>query len=205
MRSVRFVVALALMSGMLVAMGVVRAQEPQQDPRQSPEARQPSSSSAQTSSVFTELSRIQRGLAISPVPLRLRGRNIALVGLGSYLVNAAGGCNDCHTNPPFAEGGNPFMGQPKRINAEHYLAGGMTFGPFVSRNLTPDEDGRPAGLTFQEFRQVIRTGVDHDNAHPEISPLLQVMPWPVYQNLTDHDLQAIYEFLRAIPPAQPGS
>jgi hypothetical protein len=30
------------------------------------------------------------------------------------------------------------------------------------------------------------------------------MPWPVYRNMTDEDLRAIYEFLRAIPPAMPG-
>ena len=32
-----------------------------------------------------------------------------------------------------------------------------------------------------------------------ISPLLQVMPWPVYSNMTDRDLKAVYEFLRSIP------
>ena len=60
----------------------------------------------------TEASRIQKGYQIAPVPLRLRGRDRALVGLGSYIVNAQGGCNDCHTNPPYAEGGDPFLGQP---------------------------------------------------------------------------------------------
>jgi hypothetical protein len=25
------------------------------------------------------------------------------------------------------------------------------------------------------------------------------MPWPVYKNMTDLDLRAIYEYLRAIP------
>jgi len=28
---------------------------------------------------------------------------------------------------------------------------------------------------------------------------LQIMPWPAYQSLTDHDLRAIYEYLSAIP------
>jgi hypothetical protein len=45
-----------------------------------------------------------------------------LVSLGSYLVNAAGSCNDCRTNPSYAAGGNPFNGEPKRVNARHYLA-----------------------------------------------------------------------------------
>src|SRR5215813_13169094 len=83
-------------------------------------------------------SRIKQGFAIAPVKLNLVEKNRALVGLGSYLVNAVGGCNDCHTNPNYAAGGNPFLGEPKKINAKNYLAGGMAFGPFISRNLTPE-------------------------------------------------------------------
>src|ERR1051326_8243225 len=48
-------------------------------------------------------SKIQQGFALAPVPLDLRGKNRALVGLGSYIVNT-GGCNDCHTVPPYAPG-----------------------------------------------------------------------------------------------------
>jgi len=151
-------------------------------------------------------SRISRGFAIAPVPLKLKGKNRALVGLGSYIVNAQGGCNDCHTNPPYAPGGNPFLGQPKEINAAHYLAGGMNFGPYIiSRNLTPQgAEGKPAGYTFEEFLHVLRTGEDLKHLHPQISPLLQVMPWPVYGEMTQRDIRAIYEYLRAIPHAEPG-
>jgi len=151
-----------------------------------------------------EESRVKRGFAIAPVPLNLKKKNRALVGLGSYIVNAQGGCNDCHTCPPYAPGGDPFLGEPEQINATNYLAGGTPFGPFVARDLTPDASGKPAGLTFEQFVQVIRTGVDLENAHPGISPLLQVMPWPVYSKMTDRDLRAVYEYLRAIPHAEPG-
>ena len=146
-------------------------------------------------------SRIEQGLRIAPVPLQLAGKNRSLVGLGSYLINASGGCNDCHTCPSFVPGHNPFMGQQPLINVDHYLAGGVPFGPFTSRNLTPepDKDFRPAGMTFDEFSLVIRTGIDLDNAHPPIK-LLQVMPWPYYSKLTDGDLRALYEYLSAIPP-----
>lgn len=147
-------------------------------------------------------SRIERGFEIAPVRLDVRGKDRALVGLGSYLVNAVAGCNDCHTNPPYVHGGNPFMGQPKQVNVTHYLAGGMQFGPFTSRNLTP-EHGLPEGHTFDEFRQILRHGTDFDHAHPQLGTLLQVMPWPTYQDLTDRDLRAIYEYLRTIPPALP--
>jgi hypothetical protein len=29
--------------------------------------------------------------------------------------------------------------------------------------------------------------------------LLQVMPWPDFQDMTEHDMRAIYEYLSAIP------
>jgi len=140
-------------------------------------------------------SRVKLGFEIAPVPLNLRGKNRALVGLGSYLVNATGGCNDCHTNPPYAPGGNPFAGEAEIVNAARYLAGGTAFGPFISRNLTPDENGRPAGLTFAQFRATLRTGVDQDDP----TRLLQVMPWPVFGKLSDRDLLAIYLYLSSIP------
>jgi hypothetical protein len=154
--------------------------------------------------------RIEQGFDIAPVALHFKKKDRDLVGLGSYIVNAQGACNDCHTNPPFAEGGNPHLGQPKIINSAHYLAGGMAFGPFISRNLTPDPaSGLPANLTFEEFKRVIRTGIDLKHLPPhvpsEAHDLLQVMPWPVYREMTDHDLLAIYKYLSAIPHAEPGT
>jgi len=144
-------------------------------------------------------SRIQTGFNYAKqqgITLDLRHKDRGLVGLGSYLVNAVGGCNDCHTAPPYKVGGDPSLGQPKQINIDCYLDGGQVFGPFVSRDITPFENGMPAGLTFAGFKHVIRTGEDPD--HP--GQLLQVMPWPVYQTMTDHDLRAIYEYLSSIPP-----
>lgn len=51
---------------------------------------------------------------------------------------------------------------------------------------------------------MLRTGVDLENQHPQISPLLQVMPWPIYQNMSDRDLRAIYEYLSTIPCLEGG-
>jgi hypothetical protein len=147
-----------------------------------------------------EQSRIQRGFEIVPAGVRLNldGKNRALVGLGSYIVNTTG-CNDCHTHPAYAPGGNPFALQPEQINAAQYLAGGRTFppSPFVAANITPDYAGLPAGLTREQFIQTMRTGHNPNDPPGEI---LQVMPWPVFGKKTDFDLSAIYEFLRAIPP-----
>jgi hypothetical protein len=146
-------------------------------------------------------SRIQRGLKIAPVPLKFPKGKRGLVALGSYIVNAQAACADCHSCPTYAKGGNPFVGEPTKLNAENYLAGGVPFGPFVSHNITPDSDGKPFGLDFEEFKELMRTGHEAD----EPGEILQVMPWPIYANMTTHDLRAVYEFLKAIPPAQPGT
>jgi hypothetical protein len=172
-----------------------------------------------------EASLIQLGFEIAPVPLNLAGKNRDLVGLGSYLVNARSDCNSCHNSggPPnfdFAAGRNPYFGQPKKLDPTVYMGGGQDFGPagpgveIISRNLTPDKTGRPeGGHTLTEFKQIIRTGIDFDHLHPTCSgrittncipapvdgSLLQIMPWPTFQNMTDHDLDAIYEYLSAIP------
>lgn len=192
-----------------------------------------------------EAERIRIGFRIAPVPLNLEGKDRDLVGLGSYLVNAVNDCNFCHTSggPPnnnFANGRNPYFGQPKRTDPTTYLAGGTDFGPavlpvpgvyppaeygqyvgpdIITRNLTPDKTGRAeGGRTLDQFTEIIRAGHDLDHIHPTcksasdpnvaagicIPPpvdgnLLQIMPWPDFQDMSDHDLRAIYEYLGAIP------
>ena len=172
-------------------------------------------------------SRIQAGFEAAPVPLNMAGKNPALVGLGSYLVNVSGDCNGCHSaGPPtqFAPGHNPYFGQQAMENSKTYLGGGRDFGALIpgsahiiSRNLTPDKTGVPeGGASFQEFLSVMRTGKDPDGLHPTCTgapnanciphpfdgSLLQIMPWPNFSNLTDHDLRAIYEYLSAVPCVQ---
>jgi cytochrome c553 len=149
-------------------------------------------------------SRIQEGFRIAPVPLNLHGKNRALVGLGSYLVNAVASCADCHSCPTYKPGHNPYVpGGDGQFNGANYLAGGVAFGPFLtSANLTPDASGLPEqGNTFEKFLTLIRTGHDPD----EGNRILQVMPWPVLRHMTDRDLRAIYEYLGAIPTAAPGT
>ena len=175
--------------------------------------------------------RIQRGFDIAPVPLDIDGKSRKLVGLGSYLVNAVADCNGCHsagTATEYAMGGNPYFGQAVKVNPKTYLGGGRDFGPFpgqgpfphiISRNLTPDKTGRAeGGHTLEEFETIMRTGVDMDKLHPTcagapdgkcIPPpfdgnLLQIMPWPAHQHMTDHDLHAIYDYLSSIPCLEGG-
>jgi hypothetical protein len=204
-----------------------------------------------------EASHIQQGFAIAPVPLNLAGKNHDLVGLGSYLVNAIGDCNGCHSSGapplflyPYATGGNPYFNQREKLDPSVYLNGGTNFGAvgtptgpsgyagptIITRNLTPDKNGLPeGGHSLSDFKQILRTGVDFDHIHPtctaaEIAAinagatpvciptgpiiydakgdsfnnipdgnLLQIMPWVTFSHMTDRDIEAIYEYLSAIP------
>ena len=126
----------------------------------------------------------------------------------------------------------PVFSGTKKINAATYLGGGSVFGPLpgvtgaptvniISRNLTPDKTGRPeGGNTLSDFKLIMQTGKDLDHVHPSCpssgpapanclhfpfnGELLQVMPWPNFQNLTDRQIEAIYTFLRAIPCLEGG-
>ncbi|QSQ19707.1 cytochrome C [Pyxidicoccus parkwayensis] len=180
---------LAVTAGFALGCGSDGASDPPKDQEQTQDTVGPE-----------DRERIEMGLTLSPVAVNLAGLDRDMVGLGSYIVNAQGACNDCHTNPPYAAGGNPFMGQPEQINAPHFLAGGMTFpGGVVSANITPDAQGMPAGLSFEAFLNLMRTGREPNGG------ILQVMPWPVYGKMRDADLRAVYEYLRSIPAAQPGT
>ena len=93
------------------------------------------------------------------------------------------------------------MGQRERLDPAKYLVGGTNFFANVtSRNLGPEKNGLPAGRTFSEFLLIIRTGIDLDHAHPQFGPLLQIMPWPAFRNMSDGGTRAIYEYLSALPP-----
>lgn len=141
---------------------------------------------------------VKRGYEIVPpgVKLNLAGKNRALVGLGSYIVNTSG-CIDCHSHPSYSPGGDPYLGEHEVINAPEYLSGGRQFGPTLTApNITPDYAGKPAGLTRAQFIQTLRTG--HNPKDPP-GQILQVMPWPTFGKKTDVDLAAMYEYLRAIP------
>lgn len=131
--------------------------------------------------------RAKQGLDISPAALNLTGLSTAQVeqlGMGSYLVNAVGGCADCHDSP----------------GTQKFLAGGTSFAldgaghAVVARNLTPDAQSGMK-LTQDEFVEAMRTGKDFRSSGEG----MVVMPWPVLRWMSTSDLKAMYAYLKAIP------
>jgi hypothetical protein len=156
----------------------------------------------------------QQGKLITPVTLNLAGKDPETVYLGSYLVNAQGGCNSCHTCPSY-KSINPFAvltpslgpaASPGSVNVSRFLAGGTPFSlhpngaGIVSGNLAPNSAGLPGGMTLDAFTNAMQNGtVASQPGH-----ILLFHPWPVYRKMYANDIFAIYEYLSSIPVGQPG-
>jgi mono/diheme cytochrome c family protein len=140
----------------------------------------------------------------------------AQVARGKYLVTI-GGCNDCHT--PLAigpKGPEPDMtrmltGHPADVAMPPApaLSGGWMWagaatntafaGPWglsYAMNLTPDAETGIGLWSEQVFVNAIRTGRHMGVGRPIMPP----MPWPMYSQMTDDDLRAVYAYLRSLPP-----
>lgn len=137
---------------------------------------------------------------------------------GRYLVNTAG-CHDCHTPFKMGAGGpEPDMsralsGHPEGLvmppapalppggawlmassatNTAHAGPWGVSF----SANLTPDERTGLGRWTQKDFVATIRSGRHMGKGRPVLPP----MPIPAYSQFSDADLEAIYAYLRTVPP-----
>lgn len=75
-----------------------------------------------------------------------------------------------------------------------YGAWGISF----AANLTPDQNTGTGIWTEKQFMDAIRNGKHMGEASSR--DILPPMPWPVYRNLTDDDLKAVYAYLRTVPP-----
>ncbi len=119
-----------------------------------------------------------------------------MVAYGKYLVTASS-CSDCHTN--YIDGspvGDPFAG-----GREFPMPDGSLLR---SPNITPHATGigswsEEQFLTrfksYADTTQVTTTRVGKGEFQT-------IMPWTMYAGMTDHDLRAIYSYMRTIKPAQ---
>jgi mono/diheme cytochrome c family protein len=136
---------------------------------------------------------------------------------GEYIVKTSA-CHDCHTpakmgaNGPEPDMSRMLSGHPETIKVSKppslengWMAATTTtftawtgpWGISYAANLTPD----PSGLSAWDegmFIRAIREGKHMGTSRPILPP----MPWPVYRNLTDDDLKAVFAYLKTIPPVK---
>ncbi|HEY5744850.1 MAG TPA: c-type cytochrome [Chryseolinea sp.] len=152
-----------------------------------------------------------------PVPVPTKDE---LIQRGKYLVTV-GGCNDCHSpkvmtdhgpapDPTLLLSGHqrkeklPPMG--KNAGKNGWVLFSMNTTAFVgpwglsyAANLTPDDTGIGA-WSFENFLTAIRKG--KSKGQEGNRDLLPPMPWPMYANMTDEDLLAVFTYLKSIPPVE---
>jgi len=138
-----------------------------------------------------------------------------LIKRGSYLVTVAG-CNDCHSPKVMTpRGPEP---DPSRLLSGHpqdeklppigdnkgwvLFSPGLTafvgpWGVSYAANLTPDDTGIGA-WSFENFKTAIRKG--KLKGLEGSRDLLPPMPWQMYKNMTDDDLNAVFHYLKSLPP-----
>ncbi len=112
------------------------------------------------------------------------------VSRGRYIVVTAN-CLTCHTTT-----------EKGRHIESRYMAGGVLitapWATVVPPNITPAEKTGVAGYTEEEFFRLMRTGIKRNGARL----LFNYMPWYVYKNMTDADIQAVYAYMMSVPPIE---
>ena len=107
----------------------------------------------------------------------------ALVARGKYLAQA-GDCIACHTVPGQAIfAGNRPMPTP--------------FGTLYAPNITPDRETGIGEWTADDFFQMMRTGKSRNG-----ELLYPAMPFASYTKVTRADSDAIFAYLRSVPPVR---
>jgi mono/diheme cytochrome c family protein len=105
-----------------------------------------------------------------------------LVERGRYLA-LAGNCAGCHTT----RGGQPYAGG---------LPIETPFGTIYSSNLTPDDKAGIGGWSSAHFWRAMHNGRSKDGRL-----LYPAFPYPNFTQVTREDSDAIYAYLRSVPPA----
>ncbi len=134
--------------------------------------------------------------APDPVKLsQLPQASAAQVARGRYLVQITG-CAACHTDGALIGEPNPareLAGSHLGIAYTNPFQGGFP-GVAYPPNLTPDTKTGLGSRTDAQIAAAIRKG-----SSGEIPGHLVVMSWPLYQQMTDEDVEAIVTYLRNIP------
>lgn len=115
---------------------------------------------------------------------------------GRYVANTLGACTFCHT--PLLPNGQRdetrlLAGIDCFFDLDPATAG---FGCLSSRNLTNHETGLK-NATDAQIKDAIRNGKRTDDKF-----LTPVMPFWVFHNMTDEDVDAVVAYLRTLPPVE---
>jgi len=130
----------------------------------------------------------------------------AMLERGDYLVNHVLLCNDCHSErdwtlysgpakPPLGAG-RPCMDKDSKAVGINFGMAGFP-GRLCIRNITPDLETGIGAWTDGEILRAMREGVSRDG-----QALFPIMPWFMYQYLSDEDSAAIIAYMRAQPPVK---
>jgi mono/diheme cytochrome c family protein len=109
---------------------------------------------------------------------------------GEYLAGPIGHCMDCHTTYVMGAIDYEQLGRGGNIYRRPFIYDWAA----VSANITPHADGI-GGWTDAEIKRAIVDGVSRDGRE-----LLPFMPYPLYKQMEERDLDAIIAYLRSIPP-----
>ncbi|HVI54776.1 MAG TPA: cytochrome c [Luteibacter sp.] len=106
-----------------------------------------------------------------------------LVARGRYLT-LAGDCASCHT----ARNGQSFAGG-------HVVP--TPFGAIMAPNLTADRETGLGGWTADDFYRAMHSGKSHDD-----TSLYPAFPFTSYTKVTRADTDAIFAYLKTLPPVK---
>jgi mono/diheme cytochrome c family protein len=102
---------------------------------------------------------------------------------GKYLARAAD-CGSCHSKP----GAAPFSGGE---------ALKTPFGKIYAPNITSDRNTGIGSWTRDDFARTLRDGIDKEG-----ELLYPAMPYSNYTKMSDEDIDAIWAYIRTIPPVR---
>ena len=113
---------------------------------------------------------------------------------GHYLATAAG-CTECHTK---MEKGK-VVGQPFAGGFEFALPGGVLRSPNITPHATTGIGGWTKQAFVDRFKAYAKDKFQPVPVDAAAGGMQTVMPWTMYAGMTDEDLGAIYDYLKAQP------
>jgi mono/diheme cytochrome c family protein len=129
---------------------------------------------------FTRIIILSIGFFLAPIATSISA-SPEQIQRGEYLARA-GDCISCHT----AEGGRPLAGGG-RLNT--------SFGYMLAPNITPDPATGIGLYSSDDFYRALHDGVNRIG-----KDMYPAMPYDFYTKVTRADVDAIFAYLRSVPP-----